>query len=149
MIPELNIIDETPKRKTLGQQVVDTNTKYFGQKTQTVRETTNEMGKKYMESLWKVIEMHEYVREPYYIMEILRPETMLEGVIKLKHVARRTRPRPEWGLGLYKVDNKSGTCTYEWGLPRAEEAMIMMSNPEGWDPKIIKDIKDYVEGTLA
>lgn len=147
--PEDFFTKENPGKKiTLGQQVLDNYYKYAGQKTQTVRETTNEMGTAYMDSLWKVIGQHEHLREPYYIMEVLQPETFLEGVIKLKHIARHTRPRPEWGIAIYKVDNQSGVVTYEWGLPRAEEAVIMMSNPGGWDPKVIQDITDFVNGKL-
>lgn len=134
---------------TLGQQVLDVNAKYAGQKTQTVRETTNEMGKEYMKSLWKTIEMHNHMSEDYYIMEILRPDHLLEGVMKLKHIARKTRPNPEWGIALYKVHPSSGTVTYEWGLPSKSEAIIMLQNPEGWDGKIIKDMLDHVNGRLV
>ena len=139
---------ETPK-KTFGEELLDIQHKYAGKKTQTVRETTSEMGKEYVKSLEKVIHDHENVQEPYYIMEILKPDAMLEGVIKLVHVARKTRPNPEWGIALFKIDNKKGNLTYEWGLPRAEEALIMMQNPEGWDSKLIKDIKDFLDRTLV
>ena len=135
-------------KKTLGQQIADIQTRYQGQKTQTVRETTEAMAGEYIESLNKVVEDHKHLREPYYIVEILKPDAMLEGVIKLVHVARKTRPLPEWGLALYKVDNITGDCRYEWGLPRAEEAAIMMSVPEGWDPRLIDDISRYLNGTL-
>ncbi len=134
---------------TLGQQVLDVQTKYAGQKTQTVRETTDEMGKEYMSSLWKTVEMNNKETKDYYIMEILRPDSLLEGVMKLKHIARRTRPNPEWGVALYKVCPSSGSVTYEWGLPSAMEAFVMAQNPEGWDYKIIKDIRDFVQGTLV
>ncbi len=136
-------------RETLGQQVLDVQEKYAGQKTQTVRETTDAMGKEYMKSLWKVVENHPHVKEDYYIMEILRPDTFLEGVMKLKHVARRTRPTPEWGVALYKVHIGSGTLTYEWGLPHVEEAILMLQEPEGWDSKLIKDIVDFSKGLLV
>jgi len=139
---------ETPKQ-TLGEGLLDIQQKYAGKKTQTVRETTSEMGKEYVKSLEKVIHDHKNVKELYYIMEILKPDAMLEGVIKLVHVARKTRPNPEWGVALYKVDNKLGDITYEWGLPKAEEAYIMMQNPEGWDSKLIRDIKGYLEKTLV
>lgn len=138
----------TEAHKTLGQQVIDVQTKYAGQKTQTVRETTTEMGKKYMESLWKTVEMHNGYNEDYYIMEILKPDGLIEGVINLKHIARKTRPKPEWGVSLYKVRPSSGLVTYEWGLPSSDEAFVMVQNPEGWDSKLIKDIKDFVEGKL-
>jgi hypothetical protein len=138
---------EVPK-KTLGEELLDIQHKYAGKKTQTVRETTSEMGKEYMKSLNKVISDHQKLTEPYYIMEIMKPDSFLEGVIKLVHVARRTRPNPEWGVALYKVDNRKGDLTYEWGLPKAEEAYIMMQSPEGWDSTLIKNIKDFLEGTL-
>lgn len=140
--------EETPK-KTLGQQILDVQEKYAGQKTQTVRETTDEMGKEYMKSLQKVIDMHRNVKEDYYIMEIMRPDANLTGVINLKHIARRSRPKPEWGIALYKYHVESGELTYEWGLPHWSEAMIIAQNPEGWEPKTVKDIYDFVEGTLV
>lgn len=141
--------DKVVKRETLGQQILDNHDKYAGQKTQTVRETTNAMGKDYMRSLWKLIEDHKNMDEPYYIMEIMRPDPILPQTIHVKHIARRTRPRPEWGIALYKVDNKLGECFYEWGLPHAAEALIMVQNPEGWDSKTIKDIKDFVNRILV
>ena len=137
------------EHRTLGQQVIDVQTKYAGQKTQTVRETTNEMGKEYMASLWKCIELQKNETEDYYVMEILRPDSLLEGVIKLKHIARRSRPNPEWGIALYKVRPSSGTVTYEWGLPNEMEAFVMVQNPEGWDPKLMSDIRDFVQGKLV
>lgn len=147
--PENFFTKENPgKHITLGQQVINTYHKYAGQSLQNVRDTTNEMGKVYMDSLWKVVSEHEHVQEPYFIVEILQSDTFLEGVIKLKHIARYTRPRPEWGLALYKADNKNGALTYEWGLPRAEEALIIMSNPPGWDKKMVQDIADFVNGKL-
>ena len=139
----------TEARQTLGQQVIDVLTKYAGQKTQTVRETTNEMGKEYMASLEKVIELQKGYNEDYYIMEILRPDHLLHGVMKLKHIARKTRPYPEWGVALYKVRPTSGTITYEWGLPNEAEAFIMVQNPEGWDSKLMSDIRDHVQGRLV
>ena len=137
------------KRATLGQQILDVHSKYAGQKTQTVRETTDEMGIEYMRSLWKLIEQHQHLTEPYYIMEIIQPDTFLDGVIKVKHIARQTRPVPEWGIALYRVDNKLGECFYEWGLPHQAEALIMAQNPEGWEKKTMDDIRDFVQGKLV
>ena len=137
------------EKKTVGQQVVEVQEKYGGTKTQTARETTNEMSKEYLMSLEKIINDHQNIKEPYFILEILRPDPFLEGVIKLTHVARRTRPKAEWGLALYKVDNAGGELIYEWGLPRAEEAYLMMQDPEGWDAKLIKDIRDHIQGILV
>lgn len=136
------------KKVNLGQQIIDAQIKHAGE-TQTVRDTTNEMGKKYMESLWKVVEDHKHLKQDYYIMEIMRPDTFLEGVIKVKHIARRTRPLPEWGIGLYKVHANSGTVTYEWGLPHVEEAIEMLKDPEGWNSKVISDIYDFAKGALV
>lgn len=139
----------TESRKTLGQQVVEVQEKYAGQKTQEVRETTNEMGKGYMQSLEKLIEDNKHLKDDYYIMEILKPDSLLPGVISLKHIARRSRPLPEWGVALYKISNRSGTCTYEWGLPHAAEALIMVQNPEGWEAKTMADIQAFVQGRLV
>lgn len=136
-------------RDTLGQQVLDAQIKYAGQITQTVRETTDAMGKEYMKSLWKVVEDHNHVKEDYYIVEIIQPDMFLEGVMKLKHIARRTRPSPEWGVALYKVHTSSGTVTYEWGLPHVEEAILMLQEPEGWDSKLITDIVEFSKGALV
>lgn len=140
-------IKTNEKKKTLGQQVLDNYEKNQGT-TQTVRDTTNEMGKKYMESLWKLVEQHKSLKEDYYIMEIMQPDTFLEGVIKVKHIARRSRPNPEWGVALYKVHVNSGEVTYEWGLPHVEEAIEMMKMPEGLHPKVIQDIVDFAKGAL-
>lgn len=146
IIPEFS---STEKKKTLGEQVVEVHTKYAGEKTQEVRETTNAMGKGYMASLESLIKQNEREKEDYYIMEILKPDSLLPGVISLKHIARRSRPRPEWGIALYKISNSSGTCTYEWGLPHAAEALIMAQNPEGWERKTMDDIQAFIEGRLV
>jgi hypothetical protein len=136
-------------RATLGQQVLDVQTKYAGQKTQTVRETTDEMGKEYMRSLQSIFEKHQHLPFDYYIVEIIQPDTFLPGAIKVKHIARRTEPFPEWGLAVYKVDNHSGDCTYLWGLPHEAEAMMMLQNPEGWERKTMQDIDDFMKGRLG
>ncbi len=138
----------TTERKTLGQQVLDVQEKYAGKKTQTVRETTDEMGKRYMEHFEAHLNAHKHLTKPYYILEIITPDTFLEGVMKLIFQPRWTRPKPEWGIALYKVDNQKGEITLEWGLPKAEEAAIMMANPGGWHPKLIQDIKEHLEGKL-
>lgn len=137
-----------PTRKTIGAQVFELQNRYAGQKTQTVRETTDAMAKDYLQSLWKVVEDHKTLTEPYYITEILKPDPYLDGVVRLWHTARRTRPLPEWGLALYKVNNSTGEVTYEWGLPHAQEALVMVQNPEGWDAKMMKDIMDFIDGKL-
>lgn len=143
-----SLLDFMPKKKTLGQEVYEMQTKYAGQHTQNVRDTTNEMGKEYMASLRKVLEDHAHYTEPYYIMEIMKPDSHLEQVIRLYHIARKTRPKAEWGIALYKRDNAADTLTYEYGLPHPTEALHMMQNPSGWDKKAIQDIVDMVEGRL-
>lgn len=148
MIPDYAPSSLHVKKETLGQQWLSVQEKYAGQKTQTVRETTDEMGKEYMDSLWSLVEMHSHIQGLYYIQEIIQPDPFLEGVIKVKHIARRSRPNPEWGIALYSVNNKTCELTYEWGLPNEAEAMIMMSNPEGWDRKVVQDIKDFHQGNL-
>lgn len=144
-MPEMDLGQE---KKTLGQQVYEVQNKYAGQKTQTVRDTTNEMGKEYMASLRKVLEQNSHVKGEYYIMEIMKPDSYLDGVIRLWHIARRTRPTPEWGIGLFKMNNTTGELKYEYGLPHAAEAHRMLEDPYGWDPKVMKDIKDMIAGTL-
>jgi hypothetical protein len=141
--------EEKPIKKTLGEQIAKVHADNGGRFTQTIRDTTSEMGKEYLRSLWKLVEDHQSYKEPYYIMEIIQPEQFLEGVIKMKHIARKTRPLPEWGVALYSVDNQTGTLKYEWGLPTIGEAEIVMSNPEGWDSKMVKDIRDFVLGNLV
>jgi len=141
--------DEIKIKKTLGQQVMDVHAANGGRFSQTIGETTSEMAKEYLKSLWKIVEDHQHIKEPYYIMEIIQPDQYLEGVIKLKHIARRSRPLPEWGVALFSVDNHTGALKYEWGLPTIGEAEIVMSAPEGWDPKMVKDIRDFVLGNLV
>ena len=143
------MIEKKAQKKPLGQQLIENHLKYAGQTNQTLRETTDEMGKEYMKSLQKTVELHRGMTEDYYITEIMRPDPNLVGVINLKHVARKTRPLPEWGLALYKVHVKSGELTYEWGLPHWSEAYVMLQNPEGWEAKTIKDIYDFVYGRLV
>jgi len=128
----------------------DVQTKYAGQKTQTIRETTDEMGKKYMDELIKCAKANlEKHNKDFYILEVIEHDAIIEGVIKVHFQARWTRPNPEWGVGLYKVHAESGNMTYEWGLPRKHEAYIMIENPQGWDSKTMQDIRDYVDGKLV
>jgi len=141
-------LDLGQEKKTLGAEIFEVHNKYAGQKTQTVRETTNEMGKEYLASLDKVLNKHAHYKEPYYIMEILKPDSHLDGVIRLWHIARKTRPTPEWGIAVYKRDNAADTLTYEYGLPHAAEAHRMLEDPYSWDPKVMRDIKDMQLGLL-
>ena len=149
MIPDCPIIQSGSPRVTLGQQLLDKHARTSAHDTQSVRDTTDAMGEKYMESLWKLVKMHESLQEDWYITEVIQHDTFLEGVMKVKHIARRTRPRPEWGIALYKVHPNSGTLSYEWGLPHVEEAILIMKEPEGWDRKIVKDIMAFAKGELV
>lgn len=139
---------ESP-RATLGQQLLDKHANTAGQGPNTVADMGHAMGEKYMESLWKLVKMHEKLEEDWFISEVIQHDTFLEGVMKVKHIARRTRPNPEWGMALYKVHPKSGTLSYEWGLPHVEEAILIMKEPEGWDKKIVKDIVAFSKGELV
>ncbi len=139
---------ESP-RATLGQQLLDKHANTVGQGSHTVGDMGHAMGEKYMESLWKIVKMHEKLEEDWFISEVIQHDTFLEGVMKVKHIARRTRPHPEWGMALYKVHPKSGTLSYEWGLPHVEEAILIMKEPEGWDKKIVKDIVAFSKGELV
>jgi len=135
------------EKKTLGQQILENHTENAGSK-QTVGDTTREMGKEYLQSLEKVVQQHAHLDGEYYITEILKPDSHLPNVIRLYHTARRTRPFPEWGLALYKVNNGKQEITYEWGLPHEVEAANMLTDPYGWDQKLIQDIKDHILGIL-
>jgi hypothetical protein len=142
-------LQSVPPRETLGQQLFDNQIKNAGQKTQTIRETTDEMGKKYMEELLSCAQnnLKKYNKD-FYILEIIEHDAILEGVIKVHFQPRWTRPNPEWGLSLYKVEAASGDLRYLWGLPRQHEAFIMVQNPEGWESKTMQDIYDFMHGIL-
>jgi hypothetical protein len=136
-------------RETLGQQIYDNQIKYAGQKTQTIRETTDEMGKKYMEELLSCAKSNlAKHNKDFYILEIIEADPILDSVMKVHFQARWTRPNPEWGLSLYKVEADTGELRYLWGLPRQHEAYIMMQNPDGWEGKTIQDIQDFITGML-
>lgn len=128
------------EEKTLGQQVLDTQEKYAGQVTQNIRDTTNEMGKEYMKSLWSIIESHAHLTTKYYISEFMKRDTIIPDAIHCKHVARLTMPLPEWGLACYRIDNQVGECFYEWGLPSEAEGEMILMNPLGWDKKTADDV---------
>jgi len=148
MIPDCYAQSESP-RATLGQQLLDKHANTTGQGSFEVGEMGREMGKEYMKSLWKCVKKHENLQEDWYITEIITHDTFLEGVMKVLHIPRRTRPSPEWGLALYKVHPASGQLSYEWGLPHVEEAIQIMKEPEGWDKKIVKDIMTFAKGELV
>ena len=82
------------------------------------------------------------------ILEIIEADPILDSVMKVHFQARWTRPNPEWGLSLYKVEADTGELRYLWGLPRQHEAYIMMQNPDGWEGKTIQDIQDFITGML-
>lgn len=135
-----------PKKETLGKQLLDVRSKDFH--SQEVRETTDEMGKEYMDSLYKLIDQHEGLPGIYYIMELMSHDQFLEGVLKVKHIARRTPPRPEWGVSCYKINNTHGEITYEWGLPNQQDAWFVLQNKEHFDPKVVEDIEKHLKGEL-
>lgn len=132
-------------RVTLGQQVLDVQTKYAGQKTQTIRETTDEMGKKYMQSLWNIIGEHNHITEDYYISEFMKTDSILPNTIHCKHVARLTMPLPEWGIACFRVSNRESECFYEWGLPSEAEGELIKQNPLGWDVKTVDDVTRFLK----
>lgn len=134
------------KKETLGKQLLDVRSKDFH--SQEVRETTNEMGNEYMESLWGLVDQHDHLPGIYYIMEIMQHDQFLEGVIRVKHIARRTPPKPEWGVACYKVNNTTGQFTYEWGLPVQQDAWMVMQNKDLFDSKMVEDIEKHLKGEL-
>jgi hypothetical protein len=154
MIPELvnfpgSALNPTPKKKTLGQQVLENAAKYDGQFLQDVRETTDEMGKQWNRELGKIIEGNKHLVGKYYINIILKKEIMFENVLKAIFVIRRTRPTPVWNSTVYSFNNDTQDLLLEWVLPSADEAAFMLRDPEGWDPSLIKDIYDFVNGRLT
>src|ERR1700684_2637143 len=140
------MVSTSEPKVTLGQQIIDTHVKYAGQKTQTVRETTDEMSKSYLKNLWDLVEANKHITKDWYITEILRVDPFLDNAMHIHLRPRLTRPLPEWGLALHKVNVTTGEIIYQWGLPHLHEAEVIMENPEGWDSKIVKDIRDHVEG---
>ena len=65
--------------------MLDMRIKHAGEKTQTIRETTDEMGKKYMEDIVKLAESElQKHNKDFYILEVLEHDPILEGVIKLR-----------------------------------------------------------------
>lgn len=135
-----------PKSETLGKKLLDVRSK--DTPSQEVRETTNEMGSEYMKSLWSLVDQHEHLPGIYFIMEIMQHDQFLDGVIKIKHIARRTPPKPEWGVACYKVNNTTGELTYEWGLPIQQDAWMVMQNKDLFDSKMVEDIEKHLKGEL-
>lgn len=134
------------KKETLGKTLLDVRSK--DSHSQEVRETTNEMGTGYMDSLWKIVDQHESLPGIYFVMEVMEHDPFLEGVIKVKHIARRTPPKPEWGVACYKVNNTTGEFTYEWGLPKQQDAWFVLQNKEHFDKKLVEDIEKHLKGEL-
>jgi len=143
MIPDCPC--ETP---TLGQQLIDYAEKNPYGYTQEVRETTDEMGKRYNDELQSVILRHRNIKGKYYILCIMKKEIFAENVMRCLFVARRTPPTPEWNQIVYSYDNTDDALRLEWILPSPGEAEMVLNDPLGWDCFLVECIEKFRKGLL-
>jgi len=133
-------------KKTLGQQLLDTDKEHRASAPVEAGDLANEYGKDYMKELHSVIENHSNTKQKYYIQVLSKH---LVGAPnrgqRLLFVARFTKPQMCDTEDVWSYDNRTSVLKLEWSLPHRYEMKNFMANPELYDAKMVSDIKNYLK----
>ena len=144
---------EKKKRKTIGQQLVDTHEEHTKNAGIEAGEFIEHIGShEIMKKLRQMIEERAGLpqwAEKYYILTFFKKNTILHRIFEFYAQARHTRPKPEPGLTLYSYNPKNKDFALEWTLP-AKNAFKTFLKAEGFCDKLLTDcIKAYKAGKLV
>lgn len=132
------------KGQRVGQAVVDILSK--DQATQTVEETLEALGPRFVEELEDTIQKNQHRFEsPFYVFVLTNKEMWADNVLRNWFIARQTAPEdidmlcqyPHHAKTLYKVDSKKGSLSVAWTIPGIEDCKSILKNPHIHDPQLV------------
>jgi len=142
----------TKEHITLGQQILDRVPDQECEYVDDFDDISDEFGDNYMKQIRSIIAKYQHKRNPYYIHEMMKWESTVPGkasVLRQIFQARWTRPYPNWGQTLYKVDNRTGSFELQWSLPMRHEVQILERDPKAADPQLMGYVNKFKAGKLT
>ncbi len=144
--------EKKPKRKTLGQQLADTQKEHQNQQIE-VGEFVEEVGnKEVMAEIWKQIDARKQLplwQEKFYLLVWFRKDAILPRVIKCMVQSRHTRPKPEPGLSCFSYEAKKDQLLLEWVLPDKHAFKTFLKTRAYTDDFLMHCIDNYLAGKLV
>lgn len=141
-------IETKIKKKTLGQQLVETNDEHQKNFNAEAGEVVNAFGPKYMEELKKAAQDHLYIGKKFYIQIVSKHLAIMSNRgIQLVFIARLSKPLMNPNEDVWSVNPKNGNIELEWSLPHKLEMKNILRNEVKMAPKLINDIKQYLKET--
>lgn len=107
---------------------------------------TTEIGKYYLERLWKNIELHEVMglKKIYFIVKSeknpLMPNQLVIRICAIKHPLHFMREQ----MDHWEYDYVKNKLKILWSVPHRVEMKNFLRAPEKYNPDIIKWIKQYL-----
>lgn len=145
--------DNNGKVKTIGQLLYDTHNAHIKNDNIEVGEFVEEVGKKeYLKQINETIQKRANDPEwnqKYYLLVLVKKNSVLTRVIEIYVQPRHTRPNPEPGLTLWSYDPHYKKLELEWVLPKKHAFSTFLETEAYTDPFLIKCIKLYKEGKLV
>jgi hypothetical protein len=144
-------VEDIEKRKTLGQQLADT--EHLHQKQQIeVGEFVEEVGnKEVMKEIWKQIDERRQLpqwKEKFYIFVWFKKSAVLHRLIEVFVHCRHTKPNPEPGLTLFSYEPAKDLLLLEWVLPDKHAFKTFIKTREYSDPFLMECVDKYLNGSL-
>ena len=146
------IKENNNKKETVGETLIKKVTKAANatDKGAEAREVTKEWGKKFLKDIEGIINDPQYKKwDMLYIKILAKKPIVSEHIVSVVYGITHLPPSPEFKYMLYSYDRKKDELKLEWLLPQAFQiAEIMLKYEDGFDPFLIKCIKDFKAGTL-
>lgn len=135
---------------TIGSQIQEKVTKYFDDKGPEAREVTLEWGKKFLRDLEEIVQNPKYKNwKKIYVKVLAKKPVISEHMVSIVYGITQFPPSPDWKNMLYSYDRERDEWKLEWVLPQAKEiARVMLVHEEGFDPFLIKCIKNFLDNKL-
>jgi hypothetical protein len=134
------------KKKTLGQQIAETNAEHYKNFQAESGEVVNAFGPKYMEELKKAAQDHLYIGKKFYIQVVSKHLIFAANRgMQLTFIARHTLPEMNPTEDVWSVNPRNGNIELEWSLPHKLEMKNILRNREKIAPKLVHDIEKYLK----
>jgi len=135
---------EFRKDKTLGTQVLETQSEHERSSPVEAMELAHEGGKSYMKELIETIASNRGLVDEYYIQVFCTKERMFHSrpVIYFRFCSRLTAPAMHAEQDLWYVNNSLDKLELLWSLPQEEMMDVLLADPD-IDPQLENWIKFY------
>jgi len=122
----------------------------------TVGEIMDEFQHKYAKEMESCLEnnVNKY-DPPFYVVVLTKKEPWALNVMRNWFIARQTRPSakilredyPNYMQTVYSYDKRSSELKIHWSLPIAQDAAVVLQNPQLYDSTLVKWVTEYSRGT--